>query len=68
VSLKAFHILFIALSVVLAIGFGVWEIVGYMETTITSQLVMGLLSFIVAVALILYGIRFLRKLKHVGYL
>lgn len=67
-SLKAFHIFFITLSIMLAIGFGVWEILAFLETSDTVQLAMGIGSFAVAGGLAVYGIRFLRKLKHIGYL
>ena len=67
-SLKAFHIFFIALSVLLALGFGAWEIAGFAQSGNISRLITGILSFAVAAGLIVYGIRFLRKLRHVGYL
>jgi hypothetical protein len=67
-SLKAFHIFFIALSILLAIGFGVWELQAYADSRNTGQLVAGMVSFIVAVGLIIYGVRFLKMLKHIGYL
>jgi len=64
-SLKAFHIVFIALSVVLAFGFGAWELKGYLDSGNAEGLIVGVLSLAVGVLLILYGIRFLKKLKHV---
>ena len=67
-SLKAFHVVFIVCSILLAVGFGIWEIVSYSRTASTSQLIMGLVSFAVAAALVVYGIRFVRKLRNVGYL
>lgn len=67
-SLKAFHIFFIAVSILLAIGFGIWEMRAYADSRSIGQLIAGLLSFIVAVGLTIYGVRFLRKLKHIGYL
>lgn len=67
-SLKAFHIVFIALSALLAVGFGVWEVVQFVETGNAWALVGGLASFGVSAALVVYGIRFLKKLKHIGYL
>lgn len=67
-SLKAFHIFFIAVSILLAVGFGVWEVVEYADSGAAGRLIAALLSFLVAVALIVYGVRFLRKLKHIGYL
>ena len=67
-SLKAFHIFFIAVSVLLAFGFGGWSLVRYADAAPVLYLVMGVLSLIAGVLLILYGIRFLRKLRHVGLL
>ena len=65
-SLKAVHILFISLSILLAFGFGAWEIKGYTVSGDVLQLGVGILSFVVAVGLIVYGVKFLRKLKHVS--
>jgi len=68
-SLKAFHIFFIAASNALALGFGVWELKGYFSPDGRAlDLVFGLGSFAVAVGLIVYGRYFLKKLKHVSYL
>ncbi len=67
-SLKSFHLFFIAVSILLAIGFGAWEIVTYNESRATGRLVAALLSFAIAAGLIVYGVRFVRKLKHIGYL
>lgn len=67
-SLKAFHIFFIAMSVLLCIGFGVWEFVAYAQSGDVPQLLLGITSLLVAGGLIVYGIRFLRKLKNIGYL
>lgn len=64
-SLKFFHIFFISLSILLALGFGVWEIDGFVESDDVIQLVFGLLSFCVAAGLIVYGVGFLRKLKNI---
>lgn len=67
-SLKSFHLFFIAVSILLAVGFGIWEIAAYTDDGAGGRLVAALVSFAVAAALIVYGIRFIRKLKHVGYL
>ena len=67
-SLKAFHIFFIATSVLLAIGLGIWEIVAYAASGDAVQLLIGIASFLAAGGLVVYGVRFLKKLKHVGYL
>jgi len=68
-SLKAFHILFIAASNALAIGFGIWELKSYFSAEgRLLDLCLGLGSFAVAAGLVIYGRYFLKKLKHVGYL
>ena len=54
-SLKAFHVFFISVAVLLCLGFGVWclQQPGY--------LAMGIASFAVAIGLVCYEIIFLRK-------
>ena len=67
-SLKAFHIVFIALSSLMAFGFAVWLIKGFTVSDNPLQLIAGMASVLVAAGLIVYGIRFIRKLKHVSML
>ena len=63
-SLKAFHLVFISLSVLMTFGFGVWTLAeGSGNFT-----VYGLLSFLSSVALIIYGWKFLKKFRDVSYL
>ena len=67
-SLKAFHIVFIVVSVLLSFGFGVWGIYTHLSYSNVTFLIMGIVSFVIGIALIIYGINFLKKLKHIGYL
>lgn len=67
-SLKAFHIIFIGTSALLASGFAVWLINGFATGGNTLQLLAGIASAIGASGLVVYGIRFMRKLKHVSML
>ena len=67
-SLKAFHIFFIALSVALAIGFSGWLLESYQESGNAWTLAASVASLLAAAALVAYGIRILRKLRHVSYL
>jgi len=68
-SLKAFHLVFIIASILLAIGFGVWSFLNYSAPHgRTSDLVTAIASGVVALALVGYEIYFLRKLKNVSYL
>ncbi len=67
-SLKAFHILFIVVSIALCVGFGVWATRDFARSGSWVQLALGVGSFIASGALVWYGVWFLRKLKGVGYL
>lgn len=67
-SLKAFHLVFITASVLLAFGFGAWSLVGYSDYGRTVDLVFGIGSIGAGVGLIVYGRYFLRKLKRISYL
>ena len=67
-SLKAFHVFFIVLSVLCALGFGAWSIWDYQRTASGGVLALGVLGFAAAAALVWYGFWFLRKLKNVSYL
>ncbi len=63
-SLKAFHLAFISLSTLMAFGFGIWTL----TEGSGSFTLYGLLSFLSGVALIVYGVKFLRKFRDVSYL
>jgi len=64
VSLKAFHIFFIAASVVLAVGVGVWGVYIHVQETNVSLLLFGIGSFAVGAALVVYGVKVLRRLQR----
>jgi hypothetical protein len=67
-SLKAFHIVFIAASLVLALGFAVWSLAGYVRDRQARDLICGLLSLAAGVGLAIYGKYVLKKLKNISYL
>ncbi|MBI5217145.1 MAG: hypothetical protein HY960_15420 [Ignavibacteriae bacterium] len=67
-SLKSFHIFFITVSTLFAFGFAAWFIKSYNTSEEVSNLFAALLSAISGVGLIIYGIRFLKKLQHVRFL
>ena len=67
-SLKAFHIFFIIVSTLLSLGFGVWAVDDFGQSGNRVHLTLGVGSFIASGALVWYGVWFLRKLKHVGFL
>jgi hypothetical protein len=67
-SLKAFHVVFIIISIVLTAWFGWWSVSSYRNTADVSNLVMGVFSFIGMVLLVFYFRWFLKKLKNESYL
>jgi hypothetical protein len=68
VSLKAFHIIFVTVSMILAGGFAFWAIRQYRFTGDVGLLVGGVISGLIFVAMGVYGRWFLRKLKNESYL
>ncbi len=67
-SLKAFHVFFVIVSVLCALGFGAWAVADFVRTGRSGVLALAVLGFAAAVALVWYGLWFLRKLKNVSYL
>ena len=67
-SLKAFHIVFVTASILLAFGFGAWSLLNYKDEGSTLDLVFGISSVTAGIALIAYGKAILRKLKNISYL
>ncbi len=67
-SLKAFHIVFITASTLLAFGFGGWMLRAYANGGQAVDLVFGIGSTVAGVGLIIYGKYFLKKLKNINYL
>jgi hypothetical protein len=63
-SLKGFHIVFITFSTLLALGIGVWCIWVDLVAGAPIYLAGAVFSFIAAIALIVYGIWFWRKMKR----
>jgi len=63
-SLKGFHIVFITVSMLLALGVGAWCLwVNSVEGTPVFR-IGAVCSFVAAVALMIYGVWFYRKMKR----
>lgn len=67
-SLKAFHIVFVVLSTIFTLGFGVWSFWSFSERGGTSLLLGGIGSIVGVGVLLVYGRWFLKKLENVSYL
>jgi hypothetical protein len=67
-SLKAFHIIFVTASILLALLFGIWSLVTYFQGGTLADLLFGIGSLVAAVALVFYERYALKKLKNISYL
>ncbi|HEY2627393.1 MAG TPA: hypothetical protein VGI41_11650 [Candidatus Udaeobacter sp.] len=63
-SLKGFHIVFIIFSTLLALGIGGWCVWVDLVEGAPIYLAGAICSFVVAVALVVYGVWFYRKMKR----
>tara|TARA_Y100000766_G_C18719502_1_gene513162 strand:- start:513 stop:719 length:207 start_codon:yes stop_codon:yes gene_type:complete len=67
-SLKAFHLVFILLSILFSLAFGIWAIVNYSSTEKIAELILGVVSLLGSLGMSVYLYFFLKKFKHVDYL
>ena len=67
-SLKAFHIVFVTVSILLAFGCGIWSVLNFRVSGSGVDLVLGAGWILAGFALLVYGRAILRKLKHISYL
>ena len=63
-SLKAFHLVFVLLSILFSFVCGIWGVINGG----TAELVLGILSLVGTVGMSVYLFFFLKKFKHVSYL
>lgn len=68
-SLKAFHIIFVILTTLFSLFFGLWSLDQYRNVDPSGQnFTFMLLSFAMLIVLPVYGFYFLKKLKDVSFL
>lgn len=67
-SLKAFHIVFICVSILLALGFAIWELVVFRNSHRALDLIFAAASILAGIALFFYSKYVLKKLKDISYL
>jgi hypothetical protein len=65
-SLKFFHILFIALSTLLSLGVGLWAVDTWRTDGDAAWLLLAVLAFAGGAGLVVYGNRFLQKVSKLG--
>ena len=63
-SLKGFHIVFITISTLLALGVGAWCVSIDLAHAAPGYRIGAICSFVAATTLIVYGIWFYRKMKR----
>lgn len=63
--MKTFHIIFISLSSILSFFFGIWCVQSHFTENNPFYAMLGLLSIVMALGLIVYGIYFLQKMKQI---
>jgi hypothetical protein len=63
-SLKAFHIVFIIVSTLLALGIGVWCLWVNLVVGAPIYVAGAIASFVLAIGLMMYGVWFYRKMKR----
>ena len=67
-SLKAFHVVFVLASILLAFGIAAGMLLRFADGGRSEDLIYGLASAVAGIALIAYGVYVLKKLKHISYL
>lgn len=67
-SLKSFHVVFVTASIMMCLVFGAWSVGNFRATGEAAQLFWAAGAVLAAVGLGVYGVIFLRKLKHISYL
>jgi len=65
-SLRFFHVLFIALSALMSLVVGIWAIDAYRTDGSPAWVVLGALAFAGGGLLVVYGNRFLQKTRKLG--
>lgn len=67
-SLKAFHVFFIVISIILTGWFAWWGVMSYRNAGDGMHLAMGILSLVGMILLVFYFRWFMKKLKNESYL
>ncbi len=66
-SLKGVHVFFIAVCLLLTLGFGIWGVRNYREDGTESSWYLAVASFAGTGVLAVYGVWFLKKLRRLSF-
>ena len=67
-SLKAFHVIFCMVSVLLNLTCVLWGVREYGQTHESGWLILSGFCAVATVLLVVYGVWFLRKNRHISYI
>ncbi len=65
-GLRSFHILFIVMATLMSVGFGLWCFLSDAGRELGGSSAMGTISLLAAVGLVVYGVKFVKKLDEEG--
>ena len=65
-SLKAFHIVFVIVSIAMCVFVGVWGVREYLRTENVTHLAVGVVTLVLGIVLVWYFRWFLRKIKTIS--
>lgn len=65
-SLKAFHLFFIAAAILMSLVVGGWGVNEYLHGGGAGLLTLGVLCFLLGAVLVVYGLKVYRKLQALG--
>jgi hypothetical protein len=65
-SLRSFHLFFIAASIVLSAAIAGWGVRSWLDTRTAGDLVLGIFFLVVGILLALYGLKVRKKLRELG--
>lgn len=63
-SLSSFHIVFIVASILLSAAVGAWGVQQYLHQGSLAGLILAVAFFLAGLLLLLYGLKYFSKLRH----
>jgi len=64
-SIKGFHLIFIAIAALFCAGFSVWALLIDDQDSSMATTIAGVITLIASIVLVIYGIYFQRKSKNI---